>query len=323
MTAPTFEARDERSRLLAGASGVTNMVAAATLAEDRGVSGDVDAAVGAKHADAMAAEERGEGAVTVEDDNRDGGIGEKLETLRAQEPPGEEAKFGLGEAGVEADFGEEGLLSMDVAVNVARGYTAYLYVDPLLPRDDVALAKDVGKVLLVGEGVRQGDLTSNGEREVTCWHRRTILDGAARPSTLDKTKGRSSDRPFDGSANPHDEACGRAPVHLKEGPSAKFAPKGSFAVGVGETAIPSNNKPCGFDNRGASFGRALGRGRRASRSLGPVAAGNRREGDRGRGTTRARGTGGEGREGLCVSGNRGTSQRRRVVNRTTHLHRRV
>ena len=208
MTAPTFEAGDERSRLLAGASGVTNMMATATLAEDRGITGNVDAAVGAKHADAMTAEERCEGAVAVEDDNRDGGIGEKLETFRAEEPPGEEAKFGLGEAGVEADFGEEGRLVMDVAISVARGYTAYLYVDPLLPRDDVALAKDVGEVLLVGEGVRQGDLTSNGERKVTCGHRRTILDRAARPSTLDETKGRASDRPFYGSANPHNEACG-------------------------------------------------------------------------------------------------------------------
>ena len=43
----------------------------------------------------------------------------------------------------------------------------------------------------------------------------------------------------------------------------------------------------------------------------------------GGGPTRARRMGGEGREGLCVSGNRGTSQRRRVVNRTTHLHRRA
>ena len=50
------------------------MMATATLAEDRGVTGNVDAAVGAKHADAMTAEERGEGAVTVEDNNRDGGI---------------------------------------------------------------------------------------------------------------------------------------------------------------------------------------------------------------------------------------------------------
>ena len=184
------------------------MVAAAALAEDGGVAGNVDAAVGAKHADTVTAEEGREGAVAVEDDNRDGGKGEGLKAFRAQEPAGEEAKFCLGEAGVEANFREEGLLPVDVAVCIARGHATYLHMDPFLPRDNVSLAKDVGEVFLIGEGVRQGDLTSNGEGEVTRRHRGAIFDRAARPSTLDETKGRSSDRPFDGSANPHDEACG-------------------------------------------------------------------------------------------------------------------
>ena len=224
MTAPTFEAGDERGRFLTRAGGVTNMVAAAALAEDGGVAGNVDAAVGAKHANTVTAEEGREGAVAVKDDDRDGGKGEGLEAFRAQEPAGEEAKFGLGKAGVEANFREEGLFPVDVAVGVACGHTAYLHMDPFLPRDNVALAKDVGEILFVGEGVRQGNLTSNCEREVTRRHRGAIFDGAARPSTLNETKGWASDRALNGGADPHDDARGRAAMHLKEGPSAVFTP---------------------------------------------------------------------------------------------------
>ena len=164
--------------------------------------------MGAKHANVVTVEEGCEGAVAVEDDDRDRGKGEGVKAFRAQEPAGEKAKFCLGEAGVEANFREEGLLPVDVAVGVARGHTAHLYMDPFLPRDNVAFAKDVGEVLLVGEGVCQGDLTSNGERKVTRWYRGAIFDRAAGPSAFDETKGWASDRPLDGSANPHDDACG-------------------------------------------------------------------------------------------------------------------
>ena len=83
MPATTFEAGDERGGLLARAGGVTNVVAAAALAEDGGVTGNVDAAMSAKHADAVAAEEGREGAVAVKDDDHDGCEGESLEAFRA------------------------------------------------------------------------------------------------------------------------------------------------------------------------------------------------------------------------------------------------
>ena len=91
MAATTFEARDERGRLFARAGGMSNMVAAAALTEDGGVPSNVDAAMGAKHANTVTAKEGREGAVAVKDDDRDGGEGEGLEAFRAQEPAGEEA----------------------------------------------------------------------------------------------------------------------------------------------------------------------------------------------------------------------------------------
>ena len=325
MPATTFEAGDERGGLLARAGGVTNVVAAAALAEDGGVTGNVDAAMSAKHADAVAAEEGREGAVAVKDDDRDGCEGESLEAFGAEEPAGEEAEFRLSEAGVAANFREEGLLLVNVAVGVAGGHAAELHMDPFLARDDVAFAKDVGEVLLVGEGVSQGDFASDGEREVAGRHRGAIFDRAARPCALDETKGRACDRPLDGSADPHDETRGRAAVHLKEGSRAVLPSKGSFPIGVGEAAIASDDEASRFNDRGTGWrGRGwLGGGTGSTGGAVGSRASSLGEGDgRGRGPTRARGTGGEGGESTRVSSGRGSSQRGRVSLRATHLRRR-
>lgn len=84
MSSTALEAGDKRGWLLAGASSVANVVAAATLAEDRGVTGDIHAAMGAKHADTVATEEGVEGTVAVEEDNRDGSVGQSVEALGAE-----------------------------------------------------------------------------------------------------------------------------------------------------------------------------------------------------------------------------------------------
>ena len=146
---------------------------------------------------------------------------------------------------------------MNVAIGVASGHTAELYMDPFLARDDVALAKDVGEVLLVWEGIPQRDLTSDGEGKIARWHGGAILDRTARPGALDETNGRACDCPLNGSANSHDDARGRAAMHLNEGSSAVLTPKGSFAVGVGEAAIAGDDEASCLNDRGTGF-----RGRR-------------------------------------------------------------
>lgn len=144
--------------------------------------------------------------MTVQDDDRDRGKGKGLKAFRAEEPTGEEAKLRLRESGVETNFRQEGVLPVYIAIGIASRHTAHLHVDPFLPRDDVAFAEDVGEVLLVWESVREGDLPSDSEGEVTRGDGGGILDGAAGPSAFDEAKGRASDRPFNGSTNAHYDA---------------------------------------------------------------------------------------------------------------------
>ena len=208
MAAAAFETGNESRRFLTGASGVTNVVAATALAEDGGIAGDVHAAVGAKHADPMAAEEGCEGSVAVEQDNRDGGIGEGVETFGAEQPLREQAELRVREAGVEANLREQGLLRIEGAVSIPSRDAAELNVNPLLAGDDVAFPQHICEVLFVGEGIRQGNLAGDSEREIARGNGGPILDRAAGPSAFDEVKGQGSNGTFDGSVDAHDDLHG-------------------------------------------------------------------------------------------------------------------
>ena len=104
--------------------------------------------------------------MTVQDDHRDRGKGQGGEAFGAQHPAGVQAEFCVRKMGVETNLREQGLLGMYNAINIACGHTVHLNMDPLFARDNMALPKCIHEVLLIREGVCQGDLASNSKGKV-------------------------------------------------------------------------------------------------------------------------------------------------------------
>lgn len=167
---------------------------------------------------------------------------------------GIEAEFRISKAGVKADLRKQGLFRVYGTVGIPGRNATHLNMDPFLARNDMTLAEHVCEVLFVREGVRQGDLTSNGEGEVACGNRGGIFNRMARPSTFDKAKGGVGHGTFNGSTDTHDDLRGRVAVEFNEGACPMFAAETSLTVGVGETAVVSNYKAGRFDDRGTSLG---------------------------------------------------------------------
>ena len=260
MAATALEAREKRGRLLARASSMADVVTAAALAENGGVAGDVYAAMGAEHADTVPTEKGSERAMTVEEDNCDGSVGQGAEAFGAEQPAGKQAEFRISEAGVKANLGKQGLLSIEGAIGIPSGNTAHLNMDPLLTQDDMTLPKHVSKVLLIREDVSQRDVASDGEGEVAGGNWGGIFDGMVRPGTFNKANGRVGHGMFDGGADAHDDLRGGTAVEFDKGPSPMLAAETSFAVGIREATIPSNDKAGRFDDRSACLGRGGGLG---------------------------------------------------------------